>query len=186
MRSVSALVTLVTLVALGALGALAGCHTLGADAPRAAPHPAFTRVQAGQDLDGAPAAKYFAAGEPTIFVVFASWCGHCRKELAVLAELRAGEPRVHVIGINAYEEWEQASDEATLRAYVAESAPWLPVVRADKALLKSLGGVPKIPSVFVFDGAGRLVERFKRNERPVPTLDELRATIAKLLPAARS
>ena len=163
--------------------ALVACGGAPARAPDpAAPHPAFLRVQAGVDIDGRPAARYLAAGEPTLFVVFASWCGHCRRELAILDELRASEPRVHVVGVNAYEEWAQASDEATLRAYLAMYAPWLPVVRGDAALLRSLGGVPKIPSVFLFDGTGRLVHRFARHERPPPTLAELREALGTVLP----
>ena len=170
-------------LALGAALAL-----LGACAGRAAPperpaHDAgaervFARVRGGVDLDGAPVAARLAPGAPTIFVVFASWCVHCRHELGVLAELRAAEPRVQIIGLNAYEDWEDTSNEAQLRAYVAANAPWLTVVRTDAAMLRDLGGVAKIPSLFVYDGAGRLVERYKRDQRTPPTLAELRAAIA--------
>jgi thiol-disulfide isomerase/thioredoxin len=175
--------------------ALAGCGGAARSEPRGAdlrePHATtydagaarvFARVHAGVDLDGAPVAERFVAGEPTIFVVFASWCVHCRHELAILAELRAADPHVHIVGLNAYEDWEDASNEASLRAYVAANAPWLPVVRSDDAMLRDLGGVPKIPSLFVFDGAGRLAQGWKRNERSPPTLAELEATLATLRP----
>jgi hypothetical protein len=62
---------------------------------------------------------------------------------------------------------------------VAANAPWLTVVRTDAAMLRDLGGVAKIPSLFVYDGAGRLVERYKRDQRAPPTLAELRAAIAQ-------
>jgi len=176
-----------TKVAFGMLLlALAGC---GGGGVRTA-HPArsydagaervFARVRASVDLDGAPVAARFVAGEPMIFVVFASWCVHCRHELGILADLRAKDSHVHVIGLNAYEDWEDTSNEKLLRAYVATNAPWLTVVRSDEAMLEDLGGVPKIPSLFVYDGAGHLVEGWKRNERSPPTLAELEATLAPL------
>jgi thiol-disulfide isomerase/thioredoxin len=174
-----------------AIVALAGCGEPGVRTARtstpASPRSydagaasVFARVRAGVDLDGAPVAPRLVAGAPTIFVVFASWCVHCRHELGVLAELRAHDAHVQIIGLNAYEDWEDASNEATLRAYLEMNAPWLTVVRSDDAMLRDLGGVPKIPSLFVFDGAGRLVQGWKRNERSPPTLAELEATLAPL------
>ena len=165
------------------------CAGAAAEAPGAATTPAgrsydagaervFARVRGGVDLDGAPVASRMVAGAPTIFVVFASWCVHCRHELGVLAELRAAEPRVQIIGLNAYEDWQDTSNEAQLRAYVAANAPWLTVVRTDAAMLRDLGGVAKIPSLFVFDGAGHLARGYKRDERTPPTLAELQAAIA--------
>ena len=97
-------------LALGAALALLGaCAGAGRAAPPERPaHDAgaervFARVRGGVDLDGAPVAARLAPGAPTIFVVFASWCVHCRDELNVLAELRAAEPRVQIIELNAYE-----------------------------------------------------------------------------------
>lgn len=163
---------------------LTACAGAGATARPVAPsvdagaERVFARVRGGVDLDGAPVASRLAPGAPTIFVVFASWCVHCRHELAVLAELRAAEPGVQIIGLNAYEDWENTSNEAQLRAYVAANAPWLTVVRTDAAMLRDLGGVPKIPSLFVYDGAGHLARGYRRDQRTPPTLAELRDAIA--------
>jgi thiol-disulfide isomerase/thioredoxin len=172
----------VLLALLLPVGACAATGT-ARPAPAARPHDAgaervFARVRGAVDLDGAPVASRLAAGAPTIFVVFASWCVHCRHELGVLAELRAEAPGVQIIGLNAYEDWEDTSNEAQLRAYVAANAPWLTVVRSDAAMLRDLGGVPKIPSLFVYDGAGHLVEGYRRDQRTPPTLEELEAAVA--------
>jgi thiol-disulfide isomerase/thioredoxin len=173
-----------SLALLALLLLAAGCVSSSSPAPAApaarAPDAAFARVHASLDLDGAPAAKHFEAGQPVVFVVFASWCVHCRHELAVLTELQKGRPGVHIIGLNAYEDFDDASNETLLRAYLAASAPWLPVVHADDALLRDLGGVPKIPSLFVFDAAGHLAKAWKRNERVPPTRAELEDTLSKL------
>jgi thiol-disulfide isomerase/thioredoxin len=125
-------------------------------------HPTWARIASASAGQG-----------PVVAVVFASWCGHCRDELAMLSEVHAERPALRIVGLNAYEDWEGASDAATLAAYLAEHAPWLPVVRADDAMLAALGGVPKIPSLFVFSADGRLVEAYRRHERRAPAKDEL-------------
>lgn len=152
----------------------------GSSATPARPHPTWRAVRAARDLDGAPAAAHVPAGAPMILVVFASWCTHCRHELATLAELHRLEPAVAIVGLNYYEDWGERSDEATLRAYLRDHAPWLPVVRGTPAMIAALGDVPKIPSVFVFDPRGALVQRWKRDETRPPTLDELRAALASM------
>jgi hypothetical protein len=110
---------------------------------------------------------------PLVAVVFASWCRHCRDELALLAEIRAERPGLRIVGLNAYEDWEGASNQEKLAIFLAENAPWLPVVRADDAMLEALGGVPKIPSLFLFSSEGKLVEAYRRQDRQPPGKKEL-------------
>jgi thiol-disulfide isomerase/thioredoxin len=116
-------------------------------------------------------------GDATVVVVFASWCAPCRKELAALGELRQSRPNVKIIGLNAYEEFESFSDEKRLAKFLADRAPWLTVVRDDGELLARFGSVPKIPTVFVYDRAGKIVAEFSRNKRPPPDKEELAAAI---------
>jgi thiol-disulfide isomerase/thioredoxin len=172
-------------VALALLAALAVACGPAPVAPSPSPrasagHPTWRALRAATDLDGRPVAAHVPDGAPLVVVVFASWCSHCRRELAILDELRRLEPGVAIVGLNYYEAWGERSDEAQLRAYVGANAPWLPVVRGTPAMIADLGGVPKIPSVFVFDGGGELVQRWKRNETTPPTLDELRAALARM------
>lgn len=140
------------------------------------------RVQAATDLDGAVVGPAPADKQVTAVVVFASWCGVCRHELAILGELLTEEPRLRVIGVNAYEEYADFSDEQRLRAFVAETAPWLQVVRADAALFAALGRPTKIPSMFLFDRDGAVVETYLRVRRRPPDKAELAAAIARALP----
>jgi thiol-disulfide isomerase/thioredoxin len=136
-----------------------------------------------QTIDGAPIAPDRRA---TAMVVFASWCGPCRQELADLGELRLKYPDLRVIGINAYEDYNENSDEERLRKFIAENAPWLTqIVHADSQLLASFGKVPKIPTLFVYDEAGKVVAEFRRNKRPPPSHEELDAAIARALQPSR-
>src|SRR5688572_18965916 len=67
--------------------------------------PAWQRLYAATDLRGEPVAPALEETPLTLVIVFATWCEHCRTELAVLAELREQEEKVSIVGINAYEEW---------------------------------------------------------------------------------
>ena len=111
----------------------------------------------------------------TVVVVFASWCSHCRHELALLGELVANRPAVRVVGVNykGHEEYDARGDSAAVRAYVRGSVPWLRVVPAGDALFAELGSPPKVPTMFVYDAAGHLVEVFDRRRRPLPDAGEL-------------
>jgi len=137
------------------------------------------RIEASADLDGARVGRVDA---PTVAVVFASWCTHCKHELAVIDALRAQHPRVRILGINvrAHEEYADRGSTAAVRAYVAASAPWLRVVPADDALFTELGRPPKVPTIYVFDRHGALVETFDRRTRALPTGDELSALLRRL------
>lgn len=154
---------------------VAGCKGGDASTPAEAGAEAGLAALAKRtDMNGG---KLAVGGDATVVVVFASWCGPCRKELAALGQLRESRPNVRIIGLNAYEEFESYSDEKKLGKFLAGNAPWLTVVRDDGTLLKRFGGVPKIPTVFVYDRDGKVVHEFRRNKRPPPDKRELAAAI---------
>jgi len=94
-----------------------------------------------------------AAAPATIVIVFASWCVHCRDELAAIDQLRALHPGLRTLGVNyrAHEEYDNRGDAERVRAYVGDHAPWLVVVPVDDAVFAALGRPPKVPTLFVYD-----------------------------------
>ena len=176
-----------------ALGACGGGATYGTySSPMPAPAPVPTSVLADllgrADIDGRPVDD--AAGPPgavpqaraTLVVVFASWCEHCHDELAVIAGLRAAHPALRVIGVNyrGHEEYDQRGNSEAVRNYVRNYAPWLRVVPADERLFDELGRPPKIPTMYVYDGGGALVQVYDRQLRDMPDRAELEALFARL------
>jgi thiol-disulfide isomerase/thioredoxin len=138
-------------------------------------------LTASSDIDGNRIGPAPEGTRATVVIVFASWCGPCRHELAMLGDIARATPELRIIGLNAYEAWGQRSDEERLRAYRADHAPWLRVVQAEPAMLAALGGVPRVPSLFLFDRAGEPVGEFRRANRPPPTRRELEQAIARAL-----
>lgn len=144
----------------------------------------YRAVLASTDIAGQRVGE-LAGKEVTALVVFASWCSPCRAELAILDEIRQEEPRLRVIGINytKYEEYAGLSNDSALRTFLAESAPWLQVVRADDTLMDGLGHPRKVPSLLIFNRRGQLVKTYLRARRRPPTKQELKAGILASIPA---
>jgi thiol-disulfide isomerase/thioredoxin len=141
--------------------------------PTAKPDRVLGQIEALTALDGAPIGAA-ADGHSTIVVVFASWCPHCRHELELLEAIREERPTLRIIGLNAYETFSELSDEQQLRGWLAAHAPWLRVAVGDH-LLPAMGGVPKIPTLFLYDARGRLVTSTR-----VATIEELRLQVGKI------
>jgi thiol-disulfide isomerase/thioredoxin len=180
-----------TLVSMLVAGAVAGCLVEPAPPP-AAPRPvpgagalapradALAVIEQSPTLDGPPIGH--AAGTATIVVLFASWCGHCRDQLAAIDAIRAAHPAVRVVGVNyrPHEEYDGKGDAARVRAYVAAHAPWLIVVPADEPVWAALGRPPKIPTLYVYDRTGTLVRVYDRRVDALPSAGDLDALLARL------
>ncbi len=140
---------------------------------------ALQSLQASRDLDGTVVG---ASPGPTVVVMFASWCKYCHQELEQLAALRADHPTLRILGVNymAHEVYAGRGNAKAVRAYVAQHAPWLRVVPADEALFALLGKPSRIPTTYVFDRTGALVETYDRRYRAPPTLDELTELLQRL------
>jgi len=139
----------------------------------------LAKLEASLDSKGQPVGTTDGA---TLVIVFASWCEHCHHELDLLAKLRPAHPALRVLGVNykGHEEYADRGNAAAVERYVAEHAPWLRVVPADDALFELLGRPPKIPTMYVFDRRGALVEIYSRSERAMPDADELRALFRRI------
>jgi|GEM_PF-1773725 len=166
-------------VAIFAILAIACAPTQGPTTTRHPPTP-LQLVERSPDLEGRVIGTTDAAA--TLVVSFASWCVHCKHELAVIGALRDAHPRVRIIGVNykAHEEYASRGSSDAVRAYVTASAPWLRVVPIGDDIFRAFGAPPKVPTLFVFDRSGALVQRYDRRAREMPDASELSALFARL------
>ena len=158
----------------------AGCAAQHAPAPeRPVAAATLAQLEASHDLDGAPIGT--SESSATVVIVMASWCSHCRDELAVFDRIRARQPGVRWLAVDykEHEEYDGRGNPEAMRA-LARTVPWLRVVLAGEELFTAVGRPAKIPTVLVFDHAGTLVERYERGERGPPDQRELEGVLARL------
>ena len=144
----------------------------------AAPAAPLARLEASRDLDAVVVGH---AGQPTVVMWMASWCGHCRKELAVFDHVRAQHPHVRWLAANykAHEEYDNRGNSLAIRE-LAGQTPWLRFVPAGDELFAAFGSPPLIPTIFIYDRRGALVTTFDRRERTPPDETELDALLRTL------
>ena len=165
-----------------------GCTTMAGNAtrpvsttPSVTPTGAVTMAELPTTPMISASAPSDAARRPsaTIAMLFASWCGPCHAELAVLNQLRLAHPEVRIVGLSyaPFEEFNDHGDATRLREFVTAEAPWLNVYAMSQTLYERLQQPAKIPSLWLFASDGTLVQTYNRAVRRAPGLDELRAAI---------
>jgi thiol-disulfide isomerase/thioredoxin len=121
------------------------------ETPEIASLPSFTLT----DLEGRAVSREDLSGRVVLVEFWATWCPPCRATLAWLGELkkRYGE-RIVVLAVAV------ESDEAGVRAMASEMGLPLRFAMGNADLARSFGDLSAVPTLFLFDRAGRRVETF--------------------------
>ncbi|MBW1897106.1 MAG: TlpA family protein disulfide reductase [Deltaproteobacteria bacterium] len=110
-----------------------------------------------QDLDGGVHRLSDFKGDVVILNFFATWCAPCRKEVPDLVRLHKGFAKkgVSVIGVSLDEE-----GQSVLRPFIKQHGITYPVVMATREMLMDYGGMQGIPTTFLIDHNGSIIDRF--------------------------
>lgn len=144
------------------------------------------RLAALPHLYGKALAADSLAGRVVVVTFFASWCPPCVTEFGHLGEVHAayGDKGFEIVAVNLFEDFGGLSSPAKLAAFLERFAPQYPVVRGDDAVSHAFGGIDRIPTLFVFDRAGRPAFAFVHEQGATKTYvgaEELKDVIAALL-----
>lgn len=118
----------------------------------AASPPALPPFEA-RDLSGAAVRGEDLRGAAVLLNVWATWCGPCREELPVLAELQREHPDVRVLALSV----DGDGAGPTVRKMTEAWAPSLTVLHPDGDNLAARLGVSALPRTFLYDASGTLV-----------------------------
>jgi thiol-disulfide isomerase/thioredoxin len=118
-------------------------------------NPAVVPAFRTTDLEGRPVSSDAWHGKVTIVNFWATWCPPCRAEIPDLVALQEKyRDRLQILGIS-----EDEGEPAEVRQFAAQHAINYPIVMASKELEERFPGVRALPTSFVLDREGRLVQK---------------------------
>ena len=143
------------------------------------------RLVALPPITGEPISHQTLADRVVVVTFFASWCPPCRAEFEHLNTVVSEFPRerLAVLAVNVFEAFDDG-DAARMKRFLADTSPQFYVLEGDSDIRRAFGDVNRIPTLFVFDEAGRPLMNFVHKRGAVKrtaTPEELRAAIAPAL-----
>jgi thiol-disulfide isomerase/thioredoxin len=131
-----------------------------------------------QSLDGQPVTLSAASGKVVLLNFWATWCGPCRMEIPDLIELQKQyKDRLQIISLLVdVEDLEDAKD------FVRESGINYQVGLATTEVRLQYGGISALPTLFVLDPQGRIVQKHVGLSDPRLYEIEIRALLGLPIP----
>jgi thiol-disulfide isomerase/thioredoxin len=107
------------------------------------------------DLDGNPVSTAAWKGKVVFVNFWATWCPPCRAEIPILIDLQNRyKDRLQIVGVSVDD-----GDPTDVKQFVKEAGINYPIVMADRAIVKEYGGVPALPTLFVVNPDGNVVQK---------------------------
>jgi thiol-disulfide isomerase/thioredoxin len=123
-------------------------------------------------LDGQQITIAALQGKVVFLNFWATWCGPCRAEIPDLIALQGRyKGRLQIIGLNVDDE------EPDIQKYVSETGINYPVAMTSNDVRIQFGGIPALPTSFILDTAGRVVQKHVGLWNPAVYETEIRALL---------
>ena len=133
------------------------------------PAPAFKLT----GLDGKSVTLADSKGKVILLNFWATWCGPCRAEIPDLVELQNKyKDRLQILGLVVDDD-----DEDAIQDFVAKFGINYPVAIAGDDIRMQYGGIAALPTSFVLDSEGRIVQKHEGLRDPVLYETEIRALL---------
>jgi len=124
-------------------------------------------------LDGQPLSLATARGKVVLLNFWATWCGPCRAEIPDLIALQQKyKDQLQIIGLTVDDD-----DASVIKQVVDETHINYPVAMASPEVRLQYGGIAALPTSFVLDAQGRVVQKHEGLRDPALYETEIRALL---------
>jgi thiol-disulfide isomerase/thioredoxin len=124
-------------------------------------------------LDGKPVTLASAKGKVILLNFWATWCGPCRAEIPDLIELQNKyRDRLQILGLVVDDD-----DQDAVKKFVAEFNINYPVAIVTDDVRVQYGGIGALPTSFMLDSDGRVVQKHEGLRDPVLYETEVRSLL---------
>ena len=107
------------------------------------------------DLDGNPVSTAAWKGKVVFINFWATWCPPCRAEIPVLIDLaNRYKDRLQIVGVSLDDD-----DPQDVKKFAAHFGINYPIVMASREMVSEYGGVPALPTLFVVNTDGNVVQK---------------------------
>ncbi len=121
--------------------------------------PALAPPFTAKDLSGETISSTTFPGKVVLLSFWATWCPPCRLEIPELIDLQKRyKDKLQIIGISM-DETDTPAEVKHVHDVATELGINYPVVLADQKLVDEYGGVPALPTTFVLNTNGRVVQK---------------------------
>ena len=126
-----------------------------------------------KDLDGKDLSLASAKGKVIFLNFWATWCGPCRAEIPSLIELQNRyKERLQIIGLVVDD-----NDQDAVKQVVDSEGINYPVALASDNIRLAYGGIPALPTLFIINSEGRIVQKHVGLFNPALYETEVRALL---------
>jgi thiol-disulfide isomerase/thioredoxin len=124
-------------------------------------------------LDGKAVTLAGSKGKVILLNFWATWCGPCRAEVPDLVELQNKyKDRLQILGLVVDDD-----DRDAIKKFVEKFSINYPVAVATNDIRLQYGGIPALPTSFVLDSEGRVVQKHEGLRDPVLYETEIRSLL---------
>jgi thiol-disulfide isomerase/thioredoxin len=124
-------------------------------------------------LDGKPLTLAASRGKVVLLNFWATWCGPCRAEIPDLIVLQEKyKDQLQIIGLTVDDD-----DASMIKEVVAETRINYPVAMSPPEVRMQYGGIAALPTSFVLDTQGRVVQKHEGLRDPALYETEIRALL---------
>jgi thiol-disulfide isomerase/thioredoxin len=126
-----------------------------------------------ETLDGKPLSLAASRGKVVLLNFWATWCGPCRAEIPDLIVLQEKyRDQLQIIGLTVDDD-----DASMIKEVVAETRINYPVAMSPPEVRMQYGGIAALPTSFMLDTQGRVVQKHEGLRDPALYETEIRALL---------